>query len=87
MRCGGGVGELAAFGGEGDAARVALEQDHAQVRLQPAHVVADRAGGEVQFLGRVGEVLVPGGGREDAEGGQQVGAQVHGSRDSNLICG
>lgn len=83
------IAALAAFGGQGHAARVALEQDHAEAGFQFADVVADRAGGEVQLLRGVGEILVPGGGGEHAQGGQQGGAQVHGDHRSGTsqICG
>ena len=75
----GGIRQLPAFQGQLHAARVALEQDHAQQRLQLAHVVADGTRREVQFVGGVGEVLVARGGGENPEGGQQGGAQAHGS--------
>ena len=77
QRAAGGVGQLAAFGGQRHPARVALEQGHAQPRLELAHVVADRAGGEVQFLRRVGEVLVAGRRFERRQGRQPVRAQGH----------
>ena len=87
--CGGRIGQLAPFGGQGHPARVALEQDHTQVGLQFADVVADRAGGEVQLLRGVGEILVPGGGCEYTKGRQEGGAQVHGDyqSDTSQICG
>jgi hypothetical protein len=56
---------------------VALEQRHAQARFQLAHVVADRAGGEVQFFAGVGEILVPRRGFEGGEGGQELGSKRH----------
>ena len=68
-----------ALGGELHATGMALEQHHAQQRLQLAHVVADGTRREVQFVGGVGEVLVARGGGENPEGGQQGGAQAHGS--------
>ena len=72
-----GIGQQPAFAGQCDAACVALEQGDAEDGFQLADVVADRAGGEVQFLGGMGEILVPRGGGEHAEGGQQAGAQGH----------
>ena len=59
-------------------ARVALEQDDAEPGLELAHMVADRAGGEVQLLGGMGEILVTGGHREHPQRGQQGRAQDHG---------
>ncbi|KGR55437.1 hypothetical protein OC00_08070 [Xanthomonas vasicola] len=55
---GGGIGELTAFGGEFDAARQTLKQRSPQQCFEPAHVVANCAGGEVQFFGGMREILV-----------------------------
>jgi len=46
---------------------VAQEQAHLEHLFQAAHVVADRAGGQVQLLRGLGEVLVA---RRDREHGQ-----------------
>src|SRR3546814_11246954 len=62
---------------------------HAEARLGFAHVVADRAGGQVQLVRGVGEILVAGRRGEHAERRQQGGAQVHPGPpwDTSLICG
>jgi hypothetical protein len=85
----GGIGKLSAFGREGDAARIALEQHHAEVGFQLAHMVADRAGGQVQLFGGMGEILVTRGSGEHAKGRQQGRAQVHSEfpQDTSQICG
>ena len=80
------IGQLAAFGRQPHAARMALEQDGSKQVFQPSHMVADRTGGEVQFLGGVGEVLVACGNREHPQRGQQGRAKDHG-RDPNHTCG
>ena len=59
----------------------------AEPRFELAHVVADRAGGEVQFLGGVGEVLVAGGGFERRQGRQPVRAQGHGEPQIWFVAG
>ncbi|CEE30723.1 hypothetical protein XAC3810_520045 [Xanthomonas citri pv. citri] len=48
-------------------------------------MVADCAGGKVQFFGGVGEILVAGGSGEHAQRGQQGRAQIH--RGMSEICG
>ena len=73
-----GIRQLPAFRGERHPACVALEQDDAEPGLELAHVVADRAGGEVQFLAGVGEIVVAGGGFERRQRRQEVCAQGHG---------
>ena len=67
----GGVGQLPALGGQAHAAGVAQEQAYFQHFFQPAHMVADRAGGQVQLLRGLGEVLVARGDREHGQCGEQ----------------
>src|SRR5690606_39242228 len=67
-----------------DAACVALEQGRTQQRFQLAYVVADRAGGQVQFLGGMGKVLVSRRGGEHRQGRQQGGADDHGRHEPDL---
>ncbi|KAG0927146.1 hypothetical protein G6F35_018209 [Rhizopus arrhizus] len=43
----GGIGQLAALGGQPDPARMAQEQAGLQHLFQAAHMMADRAGGQV----------------------------------------
>ena len=62
---------------ESHAACVALKQRHAERRLQPADVMTDGAGGEMQLLRGMREVLVPGRRREHGEGGQDGRADRH----------
>jgi len=50
---------------------VAQEQPGLQHLLQAAHVMADRAGGQVQLLRGLGEVLVARGDREHGQCGEQ----------------
>ncbi len=60
-----------AFVGQGHAARQALEQDHAQARFQLLDLVAERGLGHAQLGGGAGQVLVPRGGFEGAQGVQR----------------
>lgn len=62
---------------QGQTARQATEQGDAQTAFQLRHLMADRALTDAEFDGGAGEVQVPGGGFESAQGVQgQLGA-VH----------
>src|SRR3546814_14554300 len=59
-----------------NAARLAHRQLLAQPRLQPAHLVAERADGEVERLGRARQVADPRGGDEALQGVQREAAHA-----------
>ena len=66
-------GEQAVAGvGELEPARQAAEQALAEPVLEQLDLLADRAGGDVQFLARAGEGQVTGGGQEDPEPGMYL---------------
>ncbi|GFF06795.1 hypothetical protein SM139_1921 [Stenotrophomonas maltophilia] len=60
---------MPALGSQAHAAGVAQEQPYFQHFFQAADVVADRAGGQVQLLRGLGEVLVARGDREHGQCG------------------
>jgi len=61
--------EIVAAGGRDlEALALAVEQPDAELRLQRLHLLADRALGDVKFLGGAREALVTGGGLERPEG-------------------
>src|SRR3546814_11366628 len=62
--------------GQADAARLSHQQLLAQPRLQPAPLVAERAAGEVERLGRARQVADPRGGDEALPGAQREAAQA-----------
>ncbi|MNS96685.1 hypothetical protein D3C72_1309980 [compost metagenome] len=67
----GGVGQLPALGRQAYPARMAQEQARGQHLFQATHMVADRAGGQMQFLRRLGEVLMARGDRENGQRREQ----------------
>ena len=68
-------GELRPLGREGQAARQAKEQGGAEAALQQAHLLADRALGDVQLLGGPREAAVACRGVEVLQQGEQGAAQ------------
>ena len=74
------VGQHPSLRGEGHAARVPLKQRDAECGFQPPHVMTHRASGQMQLLGGVREVLVPGRGGEHGEGRQHGRSDGHETR-------
>ncbi len=62
--------QKAAFAGDANLARAALEQDELDGFFELANGVADRTGGDAEFLGGQGKGFGSAGSLEDLEGGQ-----------------